>query len=93
MRAAFNAGTAVRTKAQRAFGHTRLPAYLQNQNGVIERVVGVFPLPDDRAVKAGDAIEQHLYTVRFAAAAVWPGRPNGDTICADLFEEYLEAAG
>ena len=90
MRAAFNVGARVRTKAQRGGGHTRLPGYLQNKSGVIERIVGGYPLPDERAAGRRDGSEQRLYTVRFAAAAVWPDGPSGDTVCADLFEEYLE---
>ena len=86
----FDAGTRVRTKAQRSDGHTRLPAYLQRLPGVVERLLGEFPLPDARAVGPRDAHGRRLYTVRFAAADVWPHAPAGDAILADLFEDYLE---
>jgi nitrile hydratase len=86
----FEVGALVRTRPQRSGGHTRLPAYLQRRQGIVERVLGEFPLADDRATGRGDARKQRLYTVRFAAHDVWPNAPSGDAILADLFEEYLE---
>ena len=87
---AFDVGAAVRTRAQRSEGHTRLPGYLQRRSGVIERVLGAFPFADDRAAGRRDAPKRLLYTVRFAANDVWSDAPRGDTLCADLFEDYLE---
>jgi hypothetical protein len=71
-------------------GHTRLPVYLRGRPGRIEHVLGPLPFPDERA--AGDAsATQTGYTVRFATADIWgaDGDPHG-SICADLFEAYLE---
>jgi nitrile hydratase len=71
-------------------GHTRLPGYLRGRIGRIERVLGTMVFADARA--AGDpTVKQTVYTVRFDAAGVWDAdaQANG-TICADLFESYLE---
>ncbi len=87
----FEVGAPVRARAQRRDGHTRLPGYLQRRSGVVERVLGTFPFADDRAAGRCDAPKRLLYTVRFAANDVWADAPRGDTLCADLFEDYLEA--
>jgi nitrile hydratase subunit beta len=89
---AFEIGERVRTRAQAAGGHTRLPAYLQRTSGIVVELLGEFPLADERALGRRDARTERLYTVRFAARDVWPDAPAGDTIAADLFESYLEGA-
>jgi hypothetical protein len=91
-RVAFEIGERVRTRAQNAAGHTRLPAYWQRKPGVVAKALGEFPLADERASGRGGAPEQRLYTVRFVARDVWPDAPAGDAIAADLFEAYLEPA-
>lgn len=89
---AWRAGQRVRTKAQNPHGHTRLPGYLQERSGTIVRVLGTYPLADDRAVALSQVRSSALYTVQFDAAEVWPQSSWRGSICADLFEEYLEAA-
>ena len=88
---AFEAGQRVRTKPQNPAGHTRLPGYLQQRRGTIVRALGRFPLADERAVTPATARSSALYTVRFEAEEVWPDAAWRGSICADLFEEYLEA--
>ena len=75
-------GTRVRTREQHAGGHTRLPAYLQNRSGRIIRVLGRFRFADEAAHRGAAARQEPLYTVQFAY--------GGHTVCADLFEPYLE---
>jgi nitrile hydratase subunit beta len=86
----FAVGERVRTRVMNPPGHTRLPVYLRGRPGRIEHVLGALPFPDERAVGAV-AATQTGYTVRFATADVWggDGDPHG-SICADLFESYLE---
>ncbi len=83
------AGTRVRTREQRNSGHTRLPQYLQNARGVVVMLLGAFPLPDDVAAHSSHPRKSALYTVAFPASAIFP-ESEAQTICADLFEEYLE---
>ena len=84
-------GTRVVTREQRAGGHTRLPFYLQKKPGVVATFLGTFPLPDDNARDSKTARRSRLYTVTFNAADVFGPGARG-RICADLFEEYFEAA-
>lgn len=86
----FEAGARVRTRRQRAEGHTRLPGYLQCKAGVVVQALGQFPLADDRAREPKNARFSELYTVCFASRDVWGDAEDDGTICADLFEEYLE---
>lgn len=82
----------VRTRVMNPAGHTRLPAYLRGRPGRIVWILGTLPFSDLRA--AGDkAAAQPAYTVRFDVADVWgsDGDPGG-SVCADLFESYLERA-
>ncbi|MBV8638536.1 MAG: nitrile hydratase subunit beta [Candidatus Eremiobacteraeota bacterium] len=83
------AGTRVRTREQRTGGHTRLPRYLQHAQGVVVASLGSFPLPDAVVANPNDPRQSELYTVAFPAWSIFPDGDNG-TICADLFEEYLE---
>jgi nitrile hydratase len=87
----FAVGQRVRTKAQRQAGHTRLPGYLEKQRGTIVRALGRFAFADERASAPESARSSELYTVCFEASNVWPDAQWSGSICADLFEEYLEA--
>lgn len=78
----FNVGDAVRTRGKQVSGHTRLPRYLQRRRGHIAAVLGAFRFADEAATAGYDAREEQLYNVRFDV--------DGQTICADLFEPYLE---
>jgi len=86
----FAVGDHVRTRVMNPPGHTRLPAYLRGRPGRIHHVLGTLPFPDARAAGAA-AATQTAYTVRFATSDVWgdDGDARG-SICADLFETYLE---
>lgn len=90
VKAAFAVGGSVRTAAQGHSGHTRLPAYARNAVGVIHAHHGAHPLPDAEA--RGEDIAQHLYTVAFRAADLFPEVTNDDVIYLDLWESYLAAA-
>jgi len=89
---AFELGEPVRAGEPRPTGHTRLPAYLASKRGIVVRTIGAFALPDDRADGVREPRVENLYTVRFSAPEVWNGDAAGtDSICADLFESYLES--
>lgn len=89
--ARFEVGDLVRARLGNPAGHTRLPAYLRGRRGTIVSVAGIFPFADERACGIRDAVMQHVYTVRFAAADVWGADAQGSfTNAADLWETYLE---
>ncbi len=88
----FAIGDSVRTRVMNPPGHTRLPVYLRGRPGRIEAVLGVLPYADARAAGTRDA-RQIAYTVRFDARDVWGSdAEHGSSICADLYESYLESA-
>lgn len=87
---AFTKGGKVRTAAHGHSGHTRLPAYARNAVGTIYAHHGAHPLPDAEA--RGEKIVQHLYTVGFRAADLFPEVTNDDEIYLDLWESYLVGA-
>ena len=87
----FQPGDRVRTLNMHPQGHTRLPRYLRDHVGEIIVVHGCHVLPDSSAHGKGD--DPHwLYAVKFSAPEVW-GKSTRDSIVADLWEPYLEAAG
>lgn len=89
----FAVGDRVRTRVMSPPGHTRLPLYLRGRSGRIEQVLGTMPFADRRAEGVVGAA-QPAYTVRFATSDLWgsDGDPRG-SVCADLYESYLEAEG
>lgn len=87
----FAVGDAVRTLVHGAPGHTRLPLYARGREGTVAFVRGGYILPDANARDDGPA--EPLYTVSFAASALWPeARESRDTVSLDLWESYLEPA-
>ncbi|HET9625290.1 MAG TPA: nitrile hydratase subunit beta [Kofleriaceae bacterium] len=73
-------------------GHTRIPRYVRGRRGVVAIDHGVFIFPDSHAAGAGKQ-PQHVYTVRFTARELWgPDASPRDTVCVDLWDDYLEAA-
>ena len=89
---AFKVGDKVTAIRMNPAHHTRLPRYLRGCPGEIVMHHGGHVFPDSNAHGKGEN-PQHLYTVRFAARAVWgkDANPN-DQLHADLWESYLAAA-
>ena len=72
-------------------GHTRLPMYVRGRAGLIHAHHGGHVLPDASA--RGESRGEHLYTVRFACADLWPeASASKDSVFIDLWESYLEPA-
>ena len=87
----FAEGDTVRAQNEGRPGHTRLPAYARGKAGRILAHRGAHLLPDAGA--RGEHRAEHLYTVAFRSADLWPeaDRP-GDEVMIDLWESYLERA-
>jgi len=73
-------------------GHTRLPRYARGRAGVVDRDHGVFVFADSHAMGHGPQ-PQHLYSVRFAARALWgPEAGERDAVYVDLWDAHLDPA-
>jgi len=86
--ARFKAGDKVTARRLNPEGHTRLPRYLRGHAGTIIRIHGAHVFPDSNSCGEGED-PQWLYTVEFKGSEVW-GTATTATICADLWEPYLE---
>lgn len=90
--AKFQCGDGVLTRKINPIGHTRLPRYAREKNGIIDRDHGVFIFPDTHAA-TGEKIAQRLYSVCFTAVELWgdDATQSEDLVYIDLFESYLLA--
>lgn len=87
----FVPGDAVRTLAHGIATHTRLPCYARGRHGRIERHHGAHVLPDANAL--GEKRHEHLYTVAFDAAELWPeAQGRREQVLLNLWERYLGPA-
>ena len=81
----------VRCRLDGGSGHTRLPGYVRGRAGVVHAHHGGHALPD--ASSRGEQRGEHLYTVRFASADLWPEATGSrDSVLVDLWESYLGPA-
>ncbi len=99
MNARFAAGDRVRVRRADPPGHVRTPFYIRGKTGVIERVLGDFPNPEERAYGRSGLPKQPLYRVRFLQVDVWPdyAQPEAqardiDTVDIEIYEHWLEPA-
>ncbi len=85
----FAVGTRVRTIAHGIPGHTRLPRYARDKQGVIEAFYGAFVLADANA--AGQPRTEWTYRIDFRARELWGEEAvEGDSVTLDVWESYLE---
>lgn len=70
-------------------GHIRTPYYLRGRRGVIERVLGAFENPEQRAY-ALPAPKRVLYRVRFEMKELWgTSEGPGDTLDAEIYDHWI----
>jgi hypothetical protein len=88
----FAVGDKVRVKRSFPPGHRRTPYYIRGKQGVIERICGAFPNPEELAYGFDGEPAKVLYRVRFAQKHVWPGYdgPGHDIIEMEIYEHWLE---
>lgn len=90
----FSVGDAVVIKRAFPPGHRRTPYYIRGKEGVIERICGAFPNPEEIAYGFNGEPAKVLYRVRFEQKHVWPhykGRAR-DIIEMEIFEHWLVPA-
>lgn len=90
----FKVGDRVVIKRSFPPGHRRTPYYIRGKQGVIERICGAFPNPEELAYGFDGEPRKVLYRVRFAQNHVWEdyGGPAHDVIEMEIFEHWLEPA-
>ena len=90
--ARFKAGDKVAVRFADPPGHIRTPWYIRGHTGVVERLCGAFPNPEELAFHRAGLPAQPLYRVRFPQAQVWPDYrgPAHDTIEIEIFQHWLD---
>jgi len=93
--ARFRAGDRVGVRRADPPGHLRTPWYIRGHVGVIERLCGAFPNPEELAFNRPGLPAQPLYRVRFRQRDVWPDYrgPQHDTIEIEIYQHWLEPTG
>lgn len=88
----FNVGDRIVIKRTFPPGHRRTPFYIRGKQGIIERICGAFPNPEELAYGFDGEPKKVLYRVRFTQKDVWPGYdgPDHDTIDMEIFEHWLD---
>ena len=90
----FRAGDRVRVRKADPPGHVRTPYYCRGHVGVIERVCGSFPNPEELAFGRSGLPAPPLYRVRVSSRELWAdyaGQPD-DVVEIEIFQHWLEAA-
>jgi nitrile hydratase len=88
----FRAGDRVRVRVAYPIGHVRTPYYLRGKVGMIERICGSFPNPEELAYRRNGLPARALYRVRFLQRELWPdyaGLP-ADLLEAEIFQHWLQ---
>ena len=72
-------------------GHRRTPAYIRGSVGIIERICGSYPNPEELAYGFVGLPKKVLYRVSFKQVDVWPNYtgPQNDLIEMEIFEHWL----
>ena len=90
----FRPGERVRVRKADPLGNVRTPYYIRGCSGVIERLCGAFPTPEELAQMRSGLPAQPLYRVRFAQSEVWPDYrgARADTLDVEIFQHWLDKA-
>jgi nitrile hydratase subunit beta len=90
----FSVGDFVAVKKSFPPGHRRTPHYIRGKCGVIERVCGAFPNPEELAYGFTGEPKRVLYRVKFRQKDVWSDYDGPETDCLEMeiYEHWLERA-
>ncbi|HTT39272.1 MAG TPA: SH3-like domain-containing protein [Burkholderiales bacterium] len=90
--ARFRPGERVQVRRAYPLGHVRTPWYIRGQHGVIERLCGAYPNPEELAYARSGLPRQPLYRVRFLQREVWPDYAGNayDTVDIEIYQHWLE---
>jgi hypothetical protein len=90
----FRPGEAVAVRRGDVPGHLRTPWYIRGRRGIVERLCGTFPNPEELAYNRPGLPAQPLYRVRFRQGDVWSdyAGPPQDTVDIEIYQHWLEPA-
>jgi nitrile hydratase len=90
----FRPGDRVRVRVAHPPGHIRTPWYIRGHAGVVERLCGVYPNPEELAYARSGQPAQPLYRVRFEQRKVWRDYRGSasDTVDVEIYQHWLEPA-
>ncbi len=90
----FKPGDSVRVRRAYPPGHVRMPWYIRGHAGLVERLCGAYPNPEELAYARSGLPAQPLYRVRFLQREVWPDYAGGsaDTVDVEIYQHWLEPA-
>jgi len=88
----FRPGQRVRVRRAYPPGHVRIPWYVRGHAGVVERLCGAYPNPEELAYARNGLPAQPLYRVRFAQLELWPDYAGSvaDTLDVEIYQHWLE---
>lgn len=88
----YRPGARVRVRAAYPPGHVRTPFYVRGRTGVVERLCGSYPNPEELAYARPGLPAQPLYRVRFLQRELWPDYAGSavDTVDVELYQHWLE---
>ena len=92
--ARFGTGDRVHVLRMYPLGHVRIPWYIRGKSGVVERLCGAYPNPEELAYHRSGLPAKPLYRVRFRQRDVWPDYRGSaaDTVDVEVYEHWLEPA-
>lgn len=91
--ALFGPGDRVQVREAYPIGHVRTPYYIRGKSGIIERLCGAYPNPEELAYARPGLPRQPLYRVRFRQVDVWQGYrgKHDDTVDIEIYQHWLQA--
>ena len=90
--ARFATGDRVRVRSANPPGHIRTPTYVRGKTGIVERICGAFPNPEELAFGRDGQPARPLYRVRFSQRHLWPDYRGSASDCVEveIYEHWLE---
>lgn len=90
----FQPGDAVRVLDLGKPGHVRIPFFVRQRIGQVERYCGAHANPEDLAYGRDGLPKIDLYRVHFRQQELWPdyGGPLGDSLEIEVYDHWLAPA-
>lgn len=91
----FNPGDHVRILDLDKSGHIRIPWYVREREGIVERYCGAYPNPEELAYARSGLPPVDLYRVRLHQGDIWAqyDGPAEDTLEIEVYDHWLAPAG